>query len=310
MRETPGGSGTEPSTTRRSLLGGAGAAALACAWPAAQARAGTLARRVEADRVTILSDPHVAADPGRRLLGAPLTPNLEAAVRRVVTGPRPDAVVLAGDCAVDDGLPGDYAQLARVLGPLDAEGLSPHLTPGNHDDRAALAEAFPATCGAAGARPGARRLRLARSDWYLLDSLRKTDETPGEIGDAQLGWLAARLDEAPDRPALLVVHHPPGSRRDPGGRGVGLDDGRRLLALLADRPQAKALFHGHLHRMSRWTHHGLHVVGLPATSYVFRPLAFRGHVDVEVGLNHLRVERRALTAGGRGDGKAVVLAMR
>ena len=292
------------------MLAGFGTAAIACAWPAAEARAGAATRPRVTDRVALLSDPHVAADPARRLLGAALTANLAASVARVVEGPRPDAVVLAGDCAVDDGLPGDYAQLARVLAPLDAAGLSPHLTPGNHDDRAALAAAFPAACGAAGARPGGRRLRLGRSDWYLLDSLRDTDETPGELGEAQLGWLAARLDETPDRPALLVVHHPPGSRRDPGGRGVGLDDGRRLLTLLAERPQAKALFHGHLHRMSRWTHHGLHVVGLPATSYVFRPLAFRGHVDVEVGLNHLRIERRALEVGGRGDGKAVVLAMR
>ena len=303
---------TCPSTplSRRRLLGVGAAAALGAAAPGRGARASAV-RRAAADRVCLLSDPHVAAAPGRRLLGASLTPNLERAVGRVLRGPRPDAVVIAGDCAVDHGKPGDYRQLARLLDPLRRAGLAPHLTPGNHDDRTALAAAFPgATRDAPGDAPGGRRLRLPRSDWYLLDSLRETDETPGELGEAQLNWLAAGLDANPDRPAVLVVHHPPGTRRDPGGRGVGLDDGRRLLGLLASRPQAKALFHGHLHRMTRWTHGGLHVVGLPATSYAFRPLVFRGHVGVEVGLNHLVVERFALRAGARGDGKRAVLAMR
>ena len=298
-------------SSRRRFLAASAAAGLAAAWPAAPAGATT--SRVSVDRVCLLSDPHVAAAPGRRLLGASLTPNLERAVARVLRGPRPDAVVVAGDCAVDDGRPEDYRQLARLLAPLEAAGLAPHLTPGNHDDRRALAAAFPAACGSGGGSPGGpggRRLRLPGSDWYLLDSLRDTDETPGELGEAQLAWLAAALDERPDRPALLVVHHPPGSRLDPGGRGVGLDDGRRLLDLLATRPQAKALFHGHLHRMTRWTHGGLHVIGLPATSYAFRPFVFRGHVDVEVGLNHLVIERRALRAGARGDGKRTTLAFR
>ncbi|BAM04092.1 metallophosphoesterase [Phycisphaera mikurensis] len=297
---------------RRRLLRLAAAGVAASALPVAASipAAASPVRRLNTDRVCLLADPHVAAAPGRRLLGASLTPNLQAAVRRVLEGPRPDAIVLAGDCAADEGRPGDYRQLGRVLAPLAAAGLAPHLTPGNHDDRAALAAAFPHASGASGEQPGGRRLRLAGSDWYLLDSLRRTDETPGELGAAQLAWLAASLDERPERPAFLVVHHPPGSRRNPGGRGVGLDDGQRLLKLLAPRRQVKALFHGHLHRMTRWNHEGLHVVGLPATSYTFRPLVFRGHVSVEVGLNHLVLERTALRAGGRGDGKRTTLAMR
>ena len=209
----------------------------------------------------LLADPHVSAQARRRLLGASLTPNLQRCVRRVLEGPRPEAVIFAGDCALDAGRPGDYRQLAGLLRPLRDAGLPTHLIPGNHDDRRALAASFPGGCSTGGETPGGRRLRLKRCDWYLLDSLRDTDETPGELGVPQLQWLAQRLDEACDRPAFLVVHHPPGSRRDPGGRGVGLDDGRRLLDLLGPRPQAKALFHGHLHRMSRWNHRGLHVLG-------------------------------------------------
>lgn len=296
--------------SRRGLLTAATAAAAASAAAFLPTPASALdARRLRADRLTLIADPHVAANPRRRLLGASLSPNLQESVARVIERPRPDAVVVAGDCSVDDGQPGDYAQLARVLAPLHAAGLSPHLTPGNHDDRTRLAAAFPGGLPG-GDAPGARRLRLRRSDWYLLDSLRETDETPGELGHDQLGWLAERLDEQPQRPAFLVVHHPPGNRRNPGGRGVGLDDGHRLLHLLASRPQAKALFHGHLHRMTRWTHHGLHVLGLPATSYVFRPLVFRGHVDVAVGLNHFAIERVALRPGARGDGKRLTLPMR
>lgn len=303
------------SVSRRSLLRASAAAAVAATLPGSPAAAQALHERQRTDRVALLADLHVAARPHRRLLGASLTPNLEACVNRVVRRPRPDAVVVAGDCSVDDGRAGDYAQLSRVLAPLESAGLQTHLIPGNHDDREQLAAAFPQRLtggplpGTPGG-PGGRRLRLPRSDWYLLDSLRETDETPGELGHDQCGWLAARLDESPDRPAFLVVHHPPGSRRNPGGRGVGLDDGHHLLGLLADRPQAKALFHGHLHRMTRWSHRGLHVLGLPATSYVFRPLVFRGHVDIRVGLRHFSMERVALRPGARGDGKTLMLPMR
>ena len=83
-----------------------------------------------------------------------------------------------------------------------------HLVLGNHDQRENFWAAFPE---AKPALPAADRhaavVETPLANWFLLDSLYKTNVTPGLLGAAQLQWLAKALDAHADKPALLVAHH-------------------------------------------------------------------------------------------------------
>ena len=78
----------------------------------------------------------------------------------------------------------------------------------------------------------------------LLDSLIETRTTPGLLGDAQRAWLADALDANPDKPALILIHHQPGSI-GPNKKASGLADAPQLFAILRPRRQVKAYFFGH-----------------------------------------------------------------
>ncbi|MGG2362249.1 phosphodiesterase, partial [Salmonella enterica] len=91
--------------------------------------------------------------------------------------------------------------LARLAAPLLP-------IPGNHDARGAMRAAF-------------AELSLFRDDRFLhfavdlgpvrvigLDSL-EPGKVEGRLCPDRLAWLDARLAEAPGRPTLIALHHPP-----------------------------------------------------------------------------------------------------
>ena len=70
----------------------------------------------------------------------------------------------------------------------------------------------------------------------------------------RLGWLAARLDEAPDRPTVLFMHHPPFATGIRHMDALGLAGAEALATLVARHPQVERVLCGHLHRpiQVRW----------------------------------------------------------
>jgi len=106
-----------------------------------------------------------------------------------------------------------------------------------------------------------------QANWFVLDSLDQTDKTPGKLGGEQLQWLARALDQATDKPALVMVHHQPDNRPVVNGL-VDTDD---LFEVLSPRRHVKALFFGHTHVWLATERDGIHLVNLPPTAYVFAP---------------------------------------
>jgi Icc protein len=163
--------------------------------------------------------------------------------------PRPDVVLVTGDL-VDAGGAGEYRRLRALLGPLP---MPVYLIPGNHDDRAALREVF------ADHRylPGDGFLQFAVEDWPVrligLDTL-LPGKGSGLICAERLAWLAARLDEAPDRPTVLFMHHPPFATGIRHMDDLGLAGAESLAALVARYPRVERVLCGHLHRpiQVRW----------------------------------------------------------
>jgi hypothetical protein len=122
---------------------------------------------------------------------------------------RPAGVFVNGDCAYNQGEPGDYQQFTGLLEPLRVGGLPLHLALGNHDQREHFWAALPPKDPAR--RPVAnKQVALVKSsnvNWFILDSL----ETAGAPApSAQRSWhrLAKSLD-ANARPAVLILHHNP-----------------------------------------------------------------------------------------------------
>lgn len=259
-----------PLNRREFLIGGAASAAgvLTVGMSAAAES------RHDPHRFALLSDVHVAANPAAMERGVNMTDNLRRVVGEVAALDVPPAAAFVnGDCAYHLGLKEDYHQVARLLDPLRKAGLPLHLGMGNHDDRkrfaAALSEYRPES------RPVEGRIvdiiPARRANWFLVDSLKETNHTPGELGQAQIDWLAKALDAHADKPAIILCHHNPDLIQFLSLLAKGLIDTPALFDVLVPRKHVKALIFGHTHAWFVGRYKGIQMVNLPPTSYLFQP---------------------------------------
>ena len=279
-------------TTRRRFLGGL----LVLGARALPLRAAGTGLQVDRDRFALLADTHIDADAAKAARGIKMADHLAQAVREVLAlEPRPTGVLVAGDCAYNRGLKGDYEQFTAGLKPLAQARMPLHLLLGNHDHRRNLFAVMKPDVAVPGKYVAVIQAR--RANWFLLDSLDKTNRTPGRVGAEQLAWLAQALDRRPDKPAIVVAHHnldPAGQKR---GKTSGLLDSQELLDVLVPRKHVKAYLHGHAHVWARRVTDRLHVVSLPAVAYVFNKAQPSGWVVADLQDDGLRLELRCLDPG-------------
>ncbi|MFN7427006.1 MAG: phosphodiesterase [bacterium] len=192
-----------------------------------------------------ISDLHIKA--GRKL--AYQRVDTAAALERCVDAlraldPQPDVIVVTGDL-VDFGRPDEYALLAELLAPLRQPV---YLIPGNHDEREALRAAFPAHDYL---RQWAPFVQYAIEDWPLrivaLDTVIPM-ASGGELCAQRLDWLDRTLAQSPDKPTVVIMHHPPFVTGIGFMDGVGFADPAPLAAVIRRHPQVERLMCGHLHR--------------------------------------------------------------
>jgi 3',5'-cyclic-AMP phosphodiesterase len=188
-----------------------------------------------------LTDTHIGAD-----WGGPVQPAaaLAAAVDALRGSPDPpDALVVTGDLA-NDGAAEQYAIVREQLRRLELPFV---VLPGNHDNRAAMRDAFEL--------PGDRYDPIhAAADLGPLRLLALDTTIPGAAGgalaDAELHWLERELQDAPDQPTIVAMHHPPVLTGVPAWDATAIIAGEQaaLRRLLDRHPQVLALVAGHLHR--------------------------------------------------------------
>jgi 3',5'-cyclic AMP phosphodiesterase CpdA len=166
-----------------------------------------------------------------------------ATLARILDAPnRPDMLVLSGDIT-DHGDRESFERTAELL----AECPFP-IWPmvGNHDTRAELLNAFPQVRADDGFVHYVREQEGLRI--VLLDTLEE-GRHGGAFCERRQAWLEARLDEAPETPTLIFMHHPPVVSgiewMDPGADEAWV---QRLAAALRGREQVLAIHCGHLHR--------------------------------------------------------------
>ncbi len=247
------------------------------------------------NRWALLADIHIWENRNDLKGGVKPADNLQTAVKAILaTAPHPAGAIVAGDCAALEGHAGDYAVLADVIQSLPHDDIPVHFALGNHDHRENFLAAF-ANAKPKGETAVANKyvsiLETPHANWFLLDSLDRTNHTPGLLGEAQLKWLATALDARPDKPALVVMHHTP----DPGAKGSGLHDTEALYEVILPRKQVKAYVFGHSHTWRLGKVDDLHLINLPATAWLFGDYRLRGWIDALLRPNGVALTVRGLT---------------
>jgi len=193
--------------------------------------------------------------------------------------PRPDAAVVTGDLC-DHGERAEYENLHELLAPLQ---MPVFLIPGNHDSRDGMRALF----GHAGYLPATGFLQYAIEDFPLriiaLDTL-ITGQHGGELCAERLRWLDETLAAAPDRPTLVLMHHPPFATGIEYMDGHGFRNPEALAAVIAQHPQVERIACGHLHRSIDRRFAGTVAGTAPSTAHQIR-------LDLRPGVRlHFRFE--------------------
>lgn len=213
-----------------------------------------------------LTDTHLVP-PGEALYGLDPLDRLRRALdavaaRHAAPGPEQARFLLhTGDIA-HAGAPAAYAAFAEAIAGFP---LPVHSLIGNHDDRGALLQAVPQSPrDAAGFVQGvvdAGPVRLLLLDTHV------PGHPYGELCEARLAWLAARLAEDA-RPVLLAMHHPPFATGLQRMDCISLAAPERLWDVLAPhRARIRHLFFGHLHRPVCGSWRGIPVSTLRGTAH-------------------------------------------
>ena len=218
----------------------------------------------------LLSDTHISADADLVFREVDLANHLQRAVTGVLSMMnRPTGVFVNGDCALKEGQLGDYTTFKSLINPLMTANFPLHMTLGNHDHRQNFRAALIKDATPVLDSKHVTLIESSKANWILLDSLDKTNVTPGLLAQEQRDWLARTLDAHTNKPALIMVHH------DPNVTGAantsGLVDTPELWEIIAPRKQVKALIFGHTHRWEFREANGIHLVNLPAVAYNFSP---------------------------------------
>ncbi|MGH8727187.1 MAG: phosphodiesterase, partial [Burkholderiales bacterium] len=121
----------------------------------------------------------------------------------------------------------------------------------------------------------------------------------GLLDSSRLSWLEARLSEAPRRPTIVFMHHPPFQTGIEGMDEINCGGAGELEKIIRKNPQVERIACGHVHRpiQTRWA--GTAACIAPSTAhqialdlreheelrYVIEPSGFLLHVwRPEMGL--------------------------
>ena len=161
---------------------------------------------------------------------------------------RPDAMVITGDL-VDFGRSEEYAFLRGLLSPLT---MPYYLIPGNHDARGALREAFTDHDWLSqDDRHGEDRIEYAIESHALrivaLDTVIPM-ASGGHLAPESMVWLDETLQKVPDKPTVVIMHHPPFATGIGHMDKIGVDNASILAPVIARHRQVERVLCGHLHR--------------------------------------------------------------
>ena len=210
-----------------------------------------------------ISDIHLVPE-GTALYGAVPSDRFESCLRDIEDYHGDAAFcVISGDLA-EFAEPEAYrylkARLARFPVPT-------HLMIGNHDAREAFLATFP-DHPVDGAGFVQHHLDNEIGVFLFLDTTRDgADAHDGQLCQARLDWLRARLEQAGDRPVYIFMHHPPFDIGIPYVDDIKLIEADGFAEALGTGRNVRHVFYGHVHRMTYVCWRGIPFTSLPSLNH-------------------------------------------
>lgn len=210
-------------------------------------------------RVLQLTDPHLMASADGALLGVNTRDSLDAVIAEVLKSHgQPDLILATGDLAQDGS-----EEAYRVLGDrLEAFSGDSAWIAGNHDQVSKLASVAKSY--------GAARRHIIQGGWQfiLLDSS-VPGKVHGELAESELEFLAKMLEQHPDLPALVTLHHHPVDISADWMRDIGLRNREDFWQVVDRFPQVKVVLWGHIHQTHEIQRNGVQLLATPSTCIQF-----------------------------------------
>jgi Icc protein len=211
-------------------------------------------------RLLQITDTHLMAEAGGRLLNVDTDASLAAVVRLAATRDPATALLITGDIA-GDGAAAAYQRLDDALRPLQAPSF---WLPGNHDEVAQIQGQW--------SHRFRRRLRFPHWDVVMLDS-QKLGEVGGHLDDQELAWLARAVDDvnAHGRHLLVALHHPLTGLECAWLDEQQVANGDRALTMLEGCEREVVVVSGHVHQESERQRGRIRLLTTPSTCVQFAP---------------------------------------
>lgn len=213
-------------------------------------------------RLLQLTDTHLFADPGGRLLGQNTRRTFELALEQARENFWPvDRILLTGDLVHDESVDG-YRFLAQRLTDL---GVPCSCVPGNHDTVEPMKAIFSSgivsiessvVCGA----------------WNLvfIDST-VPGQDGGHLDSVQLTLLEQSLASQPERHTLVCMHHAPVPVGSAWMDTMVIDNASTFFSVLDRHPQVRGALWGHVHQDFTSRRKDLLLLAAPSTCIQFLP---------------------------------------
>ncbi|WP_312374763.1 3',5'-cyclic-AMP phosphodiesterase [Stutzerimonas nitrititolerans] len=208
-----------------------------------------------------LTDSHLFAEAGGKLLGMDTAESLERVVDLVLEEqPEVDLVLATGDLS-QDGSVASYRRFRQLAERIPAPF---RWCPGNHDERAAMREAT---------RDSEMMLPLLDiAGWrvVMLDTL-VAGSVFGFLDAEQLVLLERALAEASQRHVLVCLHHHPVTIGSRWMDTIGLHNREQLFEVIDRHSNVRALLWGHIHQEFDDRRGAVRLLASPSTGVQFAP---------------------------------------
>ncbi len=172
-----------------------------------------------------------------------------------------DVVIVSGDISQTPS-PTSYKLFEHLISSLDIPVLA---VPGNHDNAHQL-QSVVDKCPIEKAC-----FKIINGTLFLLINSQIKDKEHGQIKKGDLVHIESLLEKHKEKPAVVIIHHPPVLTGSSWMDKIGLSNKEEFLNTLAHYPNVKTILFGHVHQEIESQFQHMRLMGTPSTCYQFKP---------------------------------------